>query len=74
MSLNHANGRVKLELYKGNVIVIGRESSNDSLFNAAYCTFEEDEVYNQKTQQALSSLMLCVLSSQEKWKKILIKE
>lgn len=62
----HANGRVKLELYKGNVIVIGRESSNDSLFNAAYCTFEEDEVYNQKTQQALSSLMLCVLSSQEK--------
>ncbi|EGT9569981.1 argininosuccinate synthase, partial [Campylobacter coli] len=30
----HANGRVKLELYKGNVIVIGRESSNDSLFNA----------------------------------------
>lgn len=44
----HANGRVKLELYKGNVIVIGRESSNDSLFNAAYCTFEEDEVYNQK--------------------------
>ncbi|HDZ4999212.1 TPA: argininosuccinate synthase [Campylobacter jejuni] len=44
----HANGRVKLELYKGNVMVIGRESANDSLFNAAYCTFEEDEVYNQK--------------------------
>ncbi|HDZ5088813.1 TPA: argininosuccinate synthase [Campylobacter jejuni] len=43
-----ANGRVKLELYKGNVMVIGRESANDSLFNAAYCTFEEDEVYNQK--------------------------
>ncbi|EOI9925704.1 argininosuccinate synthase, partial [Campylobacter coli] len=34
----HANGRVKLELYKGNVMVIGRESANDSLFNAAYCT------------------------------------
>ncbi|HDZ5029336.1 TPA: argininosuccinate synthase [Campylobacter jejuni] len=44
----HANGRVKLELYKGNVMVIGRESANNSLFNAAYCTFEEDEVYNQK--------------------------
>lgn len=44
----HANGRVKLELYKGNVMVIGRQSANDSLFNAAYCTFEEDEVYNQK--------------------------
>ncbi|EDO6824373.1 argininosuccinate synthase [Campylobacter coli] len=47
-SQKHANGRVKLELYKGNVMVIGRESANDSLFNAAYCTFEEDEVYNQK--------------------------
>ncbi|MBM0636956.1 argininosuccinate synthase [Campylobacter sp. VicNov18] len=44
----HANGSVKLELYKGNVTVIGRQSANDSLFNTAYCTFEEDEVYNQK--------------------------
>ncbi|ASQ30550.1 argininosuccinate synthase [Campylobacter avium LMG 24591] len=42
------NGKVYLELYKGNVIVRGRESVNDSLFNAAYSTFEEDEVYNQK--------------------------
>lgn len=42
------NGKVYLELYKGNVIVRGRESANDSLFNAAYSTFEEDEVYNQK--------------------------
>lgn len=42
------NGKVYLELYKGNVIVKGRESANDSLFNAAYSTFEEDEVYNQK--------------------------
>ena len=42
------NGLVRLELYKGNVMVIGRESANDSLFNSAYCTFEEDEVYNQK--------------------------
>lgn len=39
-------GVVKLELYKGNVIVLGRESKN-SLFNAAYSTFEEDSVYNQ---------------------------
>ncbi|MBD5164429.1 argininosuccinate synthase [Helicobacter sp.] len=39
-------GVVKLELYKGNVVVLGRESKN-SLFNAAYSTFEEDSVYNQ---------------------------
>ncbi|AAP77818.1 argininosuccinate synthase [Helicobacter hepaticus] len=41
------SGVVRLKLYKGNVIVIGRESKN-SLFNAAYSTFEEDSVYNQK--------------------------
>lgn len=40
------NGVVRLELYKGNVIVLGRESKN-SLFNAAYSTFEEDSVYHQ---------------------------
>ena len=40
------NGVVILELYKGNVTVLGRESKN-SLFNAAYSTFEEDDVYNQ---------------------------
>lgn len=47
-SQKHVNGKVKLELFKGNVMVIGRESANDSLFSEAYCTFEEDEVYNQK--------------------------
>ncbi|MCI6579786.1 MAG: argininosuccinate synthase [Campylobacter sp.] len=47
-SQKYANGKVCLELYKGNVIVIGRESANDSLFNAAYSTFEEDSVYDQK--------------------------
>ncbi len=41
------DGIVTLKLYKGNVIVCGRESPN-SLFNAAYSTFEEDVVYDQK--------------------------
>lgn len=40
------SGIVRLELYKGNVIVQGRKSKN-SLFNVAYSTFEEDSVYNQ---------------------------
>ena len=43
---DNVEGIVKLKLYKGNVIVIGRES-NKSLFSSAYSTFEEDEVYNQ---------------------------
>ncbi|MCE3037242.1 argininosuccinate synthase [Helicobacter sp. faydin-H20] len=40
-------GVVRVELYKGNVTILGRESKK-SLFNAAYSTFEEDSVYNQK--------------------------
>lgn len=42
------NGTVRLELYKGSVSVIGRDSKKDNLFNEAYCTFEKDSVYNQK--------------------------
>lgn len=41
------SGEVRLKLYKGNVMVVGRNSQN-SLFNAAYSTFEEDSVYDQK--------------------------
>ena len=43
----NVEGTVRLKLYKGNVIVVGRESKK-SLFNPEYCTFEEDEVYDQK--------------------------
>ena len=47
-SQEHVNGKVKLELYKGNVTVLGRESKSDSLFNTDFVTFEEDKVFNQK--------------------------
>ena len=40
-------GSVRLKLYKGGVYVVGR-SSELSLFNPEYCTFEEDSVYDQK--------------------------
>ncbi|MCK9454808.1 MAG: argininosuccinate synthase [Sulfurimonas sp.] len=43
----NVNGTVKLKLYKGNVVVVGR-SSECSLFNPEYSTFEEDAVYDQK--------------------------
>ncbi|MCP5326410.1 MAG: argininosuccinate synthase [Oceanospirillaceae bacterium] len=43
----HVNGVVRLKLYKGNVIVVGRKS-DDSLFDANIATFEEDGgAYNQ---------------------------
>ncbi|MDR0747019.1 MAG: argininosuccinate synthase [Helicobacteraceae bacterium] len=43
----NVTGVVKLKLYKGNVITLGRKAPR-SLFSAAYSTFEKDEVYNQK--------------------------
>jgi argininosuccinate synthase len=33
------NGKVRLKLYKGNVIVVGRESATDSLFDESIATF-----------------------------------
>ena len=44
----HVNGWVRLKLYKGNVIVVGRDSNTDSLFDPDIATFEEDKgAYNQ---------------------------
>jgi argininosuccinate synthase len=48
-------GTVRLKLYKGSVMVVGR-SSDVSLFNEAYSTFEEDEVYNQKDAEGFIKL------------------
>jgi argininosuccinate synthase len=48
-SQSTVNGRVRLKLYKGNVMVMGRESNTDSLFDANIATFEDDAgAYNQK--------------------------
>ena len=41
-SQTHVNGRVRLKLYKGNVMVVGRESASDSLYDADIVTFEDD--------------------------------
>jgi len=40
------NGVVRLKLYKGNCVPVGRKSDN-SLYSESFATFEEDEVYNQ---------------------------
>ena len=50
------NGRVRLKLYKGNVIVAGRES-DDSLFDAHIATFEDDAgAYNQADAEGFIKL------------------
>ena len=45
----HVNGTVRMKLYKGNVIVVGRDSKSDSLFDSTIATFEDDAgAYDQK--------------------------
>lgn len=45
----HVNGFVRVKLYKGNVIVVGRDSRTDSLFDPTIATFEDDAgAYDQK--------------------------
>jgi argininosuccinate synthase len=42
------NGQVRVKLYKGNVIVVSRDSKTDSLFDMNIATFDEDGgAYNQ---------------------------
>ena len=42
------NGEVRVQLYKGNVYVLGRRSATDSLFSDSLATFEDDAgSYNQ---------------------------
>lgn len=43
------NGWVRLKLYKGNVVVVARDSTTDSLFDPTIATFEDDAgAYDQK--------------------------
>jgi len=48
-SQGQVNGWVRLKLYKGNVMVVGRDSAKNSLFDPAIATFEDDQgAYDQK--------------------------
>ncbi len=51
----NVEGVVRVKLYKGNVMVVGRES-NKSLFSEAYSTFEEDNVYDQSDAEGFIKL------------------
>nr|VFK27640.1 MAG: argininosuccinate synthase [Candidatus Kentron sp. MB]VFK33019.1 MAG: argininosuccinate synthase [Candidatus Kentron sp. MB]VFK75696.1 MAG: argininosuccinate synthase [Candidatus Kentron sp. MB] len=51
------NGEVRLKLYKGSVMVVGRRSETDSLFDPNVATFEEDSgAYNQKDAEGFIRL------------------
>ncbi|MBA2548394.1 MAG: argininosuccinate synthase [Burkholderiaceae bacterium] len=56
-SQKNVNGRVRLKLYKGTIIVVGRESKTDSLFDEAISTFDEDDgAYNQADAEGFIKL------------------
>jgi argininosuccinate synthase len=62
-SQQHVTGRVRLKLYKGGVLVVGRQSPN-SLYDDALATFEADTVYDQRDAEGfikLNALRLRVL-------------
>jgi len=54
-SQERVNGQVRLKLYKGNVIVLGRRSP-DSLYSMEHVTFEDDAVYDQRDAEGFIRL------------------
>jgi len=66
-SQRYVNGVVRLKLYKGNVVVVGRESANDSLYDGRIVTFEDDAgAYDQQDAAGfirLNALRLKVAST-----------
>lgn len=58
------SGEVRLKLYKGNCLVMGRRSER-SLYHAEFATFEEEKIYDQKDAEGfirLNALRLRVRS------------
>jgi argininosuccinate synthase len=56
-SQEHVNGTVRLRLYKGNVIPVGRQSETDSLFDERIATFEDDAgAYDQQDAEGFIKL------------------
>ncbi len=68
------NGVVRLKLYKGNVVVVGRKSETDSLFDPGIATFEEDRgAYNQKDAEGfirLNALRLRIAARKKRVKSV----
>jgi argininosuccinate synthase len=63
---DRVNGTVRLKLYKGNVIITGRKSETNSLFDTAIASFEDDAgAYDQKDAEGfikLNALRLRILN------------
>jgi argininosuccinate synthase len=68
-SQEHVEGEVRLKLYKGNVMVVGRESAK-SLYSSSLVTFEDDKgAYDQKDAEGfirLNALRLRTLAMRKR--------
>ena len=55
ISQKNVTGTVRIKLYKGNVIILGRKSAH-SLYDEDMATFEEDSVYDQQDAEGFIKL------------------
>ena len=66
----YVNGWVRIKLYKGNVIVVGRDSKTNSLFDSDIATFEDDKgAYDQSDAEGfikLNAMRMRIASKLEK--------
>ena len=63
-------GKVRLELYKGNCTVLGRQSDR-SIYSQDFATFEDDDVYSQKDAEGfirLNALRLRIQKLMERYR------
>ena len=62
------SGRVRIQIYKGSLTLLGRDSSY-SLYSPEYATFEEDKVFDQKDAEGfikINALRLKLANAQQK--------
>lgn len=63
----NVNGFVKLSLYKGNIIIQGRKSEKNSLYNAKLATFDDDKGgYDHKDAEGFIALNALRLKNRPK--------
>ena len=69
----NVNGSVRLKLYKGNMLVVGRDSKSDSLFDPGIATFEDDRgAYDQADASGfirLNALRMRIAANRRKGRK-----
>jgi len=64
----NVSGKVRLELYKGSCMVLGRKS-DESIYSEDFATFEDDDVYRQKDAEGFIRLNALRLRIQKMMKR-----